>query len=326
MSILDGSVSSSIAQAAEVLRQGGLAAFPTETVYGLGGDAFNPRAVADIFALKDRPRFDPLIVHIGHAELLDDLAGEISPLVRLLTKRFWPGPLTVIVPKKPVIPGIVTAGLPTVGIRMPSHPVALALLNAFGGPIAAPSANPFGYVSPTRAQFVEAMFGTRAPLILDGGDTTFGVESTIVSVFHETLRIHRYGGITMEELQAVWPAVERYHHSAGDPLQTPGALPYHYAPRKPLFLVESPEDIVNRRSAYLAFRRPSQPVPALHLRILSASGNLREAAAGFFSALIELDNFDIDCIYAEKVPEEGLGRAMMERLRKAAAKPYQSNR
>ena len=214
MSILDGSVSSSIAQAAEVLRQGGLAAFPTETVYGLGGDAFNPRAVADIFALKDRPRFDPLIVHIGHAELLDDLAGEISPLVRLLTKRFWPGPLTVIVPKKPVIPGIVTAGLPTVGIRMPSHPVALALLNAFGGPIAAPSANPFGYVSPPRAQFVEAMFGTRAPLILDGGDTTFGVESTIVSVFHETLRIHRYGGITMEELQAVWPAVERYHHSA----------------------------------------------------------------------------------------------------------------
>ena len=323
MNVLDGYQQESIARAVELLREGGVVAFPTETVYGLGADAFNPMAVARIFEVKKRPHFDPLIVHIGGKAWLDRIAERLEePLARLID-RFWPGPLTVIVKKRPSLPDIVTAGLPTVGVRMPSHPVALHLLRDFGGPIAAPSANPFGYMSPTRAGHVSRMFSERLPLILDGGSSTFGIESTIVSVQSDGVVVHRFGAVSLEELREVVPLVTERRKGATDPsCTTPGELPYHYAPHRPLVIIDSPKEIGNPRSSYLAFREIPRETPVLHVKVLSGSGDLREAAAHFFSHLIELDTDDVDVIYAEKIPEEGLGRAMMERLRKASKKHH----
>ncbi len=318
MKILDGSLPSSLAEAAALLRKGDLVVFPTETVYGLGADAFNPIAVARIFEVKKRPHFDPLIVHIADIGWVERLAKHVPPTARALMERFWPGPLTVILEKQHIIPDIVTAGLRTVGIRMPSHPVALGLIRELERPIAAPSANPFGYMSPTKASHVARMFGEGVPLILDGGPSRHGIESTIVSVRDGSLYVHRHGAIPFEEIErAAGSAKERGPASV---CEAPGELPYHYAPHARLRLVGSPDEVGEENSGYLAFRKPAAPPRSRHLRILSPAGDLREAAANFFSHLIELDTDDVRVIYAERLPEEGLGRAMMERLRKAARK------
>jgi L-threonylcarbamoyladenylate synthase len=318
MELVDGFEPASIERAVTMLKGGDIVAFPTETVYGLGADALNPYAVAKIFEMKKRPKFDPLIVHVGDREWIFRIAVNVPSVVVSLVERFWPGPLTIILGKKEIIPDIVTAGLPTVGIRMPSHPVALNLIRSLGSPIAAPSANPFGYMSPTKATHVAKMFRDMTGLILNGGDSTFGIESTIVSLKDDRLYLHRHGAISMEELSVIAGGVRE--KESDDTCEAPGELPFHYAPHKPLRIISSLSDIETAESSFLAYMTPKKTPLSRHVRILSPTGDLREAAANFFSYLIDLDCEDIRTIYAEKLPETGIGKAMMERLKKASKK------
>ncbi len=318
MEILNGKDKESILKAVELLERGDIVAFPTETVYGLGAVAHNPYAVAKIFEVKKRPHFDPLIVHLDGYDKLNEYVSDVPPEARKLMEVFWPGPLTMIFRKKPSIPDIVTAGLPTVGIRVPSHPVALALIRALQKPIAAPSANLFGYMSPTRVRHVAKSFADRVPLVLDGGDSAYGIESTIISFREQAIFVHRHGGISVEELSEYVRIVE--DERTPGTCESPGELPYHYAPMKPLRLVNGPSDVRQEVSSYLAFRDPAEPVKSRYVKVLSPSGDLREAASNFFSFLIELDRDDVNVIYAEKLPERGIGRAVMERLKKASRK------
>lgn len=321
MKILDGRDKASIAEAVSLLERGEIVAFPTETVYGLGAVAFDPMAVAKIFEVKRRPHFDPLIVHLAGAEGLDRYVEKIPPEAERLMAAFWPGPLTMIFRKRPVIPDIVTAGLPTVGIRVPSHPVAHDLIATLNKPVAAPSANQFGYMSPTRVHHVARSFAEHVPLVLDGGNARHGIESTIVSFHDDGVFVHRHGAVTVEELSEHVRVIEQERRSAA--CEAPGELPYHYSPLKPLRLVNGPHDITDQNSSYLAFTEPGRALPVKHVRVLSRTGDLREAASNFFSFLIELDSHDINVIYAEKVPEKGIGRAVMERLKKASKRPSQ---
>jgi L-threonylcarbamoyladenylate synthase len=317
--IYDGFDAGSVEKAARLLASGDVVVFPTETVYGLGADAFNPVAVARVFELKKRPHFDPLIAHIADSDWVSLLASDVPPLARKLMERFWPGPLTIILRKTEKVPDIVTAGLPTVGIRMPRHDVARRLIEKLGRPIAAPSANPFGYMSTTSADDVASLFDRRLSMILDGGPSSYGIESTIVSLVDGRLRLHRHGSIPLEELEeVVGPVVEKGRNDKT--CESPGELPYHYAPHTPLRIVRGPEEIEVEDSAYLAFRTPASPVPSKYVKVLSEQGDPREAAARFFSFLISLDRKGVKIIYAEKMPEKGLGKAIMERLRKAAQK------
>ena len=320
MELLNGFEHSSIEKAVYLLRKGDVVAFPTETVYGLGADAANSYAVAKIFEIKKRPKFDPLIVHISDRDWVFRIAKSVPPEAIRLMDHFWPGPLTLILEKKDVIPEIVTAGLTTVAVRMPSHPVAIDLIKSFDAPIAAPSANPFGYMSPTKAQHVATLLDERVPLILDGGDSacTFGLESTIVSFRDGKVYVHRYGAVSLEELTEITGLI--HEKEATGLCESPGQLPYHYAPAKPLRIIDSVNDIVNKRSSFLAFKTPDSTPGSKYGKVLSPTGDLREAATNFFSYLIELDREDVDIIYAERVPERGLGKAMMERLKKASKK------
>ena len=224
-----------ILQAAKIIRHGGIVAFPTETVYGLGADAFNPLAVARIFEAKRRPYFDPLIVHVANPADVKKLVEEIPSNAKKLTERFWPGPLTVVLFKEENIPDIVTAGLPTVAIRMPNHPMALSLIIESKCPIAAPSANPFGYLSPTTAEHVREQLGDQVDLILDGGPCPVGVESTIVSFLEEEPRLLRPGGVSLEEIESIIGKVKISPIEEERP-SAPGMLPKHYAPRTPIVL------------------------------------------------------------------------------------------
>ena len=320
MNILNGFESGAIEQAVAVLTAGGVVAFPTETVYGLGADAFNPYAVTKIFEIKRRPRFDPLIVHIYSKDWMFDIAEHVPVLATHLADRFWPGPLTIILRKKSIIPGIVTAGLSTVGIRMPSHPVALELIKTLGRPVAAPSANPFGYISPTRAKHVIKSFKDKVRIVLDGGDSQFGIESTIVSIAadDDKVIVHRHGAIPVEEIQAMGITIEE--KKGNDTCEAPGELPYHYAPVKPLIIIDTFEESLLESSSFLGFIEKKEKPTVRYIKYLSHDGDLREAAANFFSHLIDLDREDISVIYAEKIPDKGLGKAMMDRLKKAAQK------
>jgi L-threonylcarbamoyladenylate synthase len=304
-------------RAAQIIRSGGLVAFPTETVYGLGANALDATAVAKIFAAKQRPSFDPLIVHVSDRQMLQQVVREVPEVAEKLMSRFWPGPLTLVLPKSEQVPGIVTAGLPTVAVRMPAHPVAQALIRRALVPVAAPSANPFGYLSPTRAEHVERMLGERVDLILDGGSTEFGVESTIVLLAEKPVLL-RYGAVTLEELETVLGSLELQVGPSENPL-VPGQLPQHYAPRTPI-RIAPPEAIppgLRKRAGYLAFQQVPKGFKVV--KVLSPTGNLLEAAAHLFEALHQLDRLGLEVIYAEPVPEEGLGRAIMDRLRRAAS-------
>jgi L-threonylcarbamoyladenylate synthase len=318
METLNGFEDVSIERAIRLLKKGNIVAFPTETVYGLGADALNPYAVAKIFEAKNRPHFDPLIVHVGRKEWLYDYAENVPQDALKLIDAFWPGPLTLILQKKMCIPDIVTAGLSTVAIRMPSHAVALKLIEAFQKPIAAPSANPFGYMSPTKVTHVARMLRGKIPMVLDGGNSVFGIESTIISFQSHGVFIHRHGAVSEEELSE---HVNIVHDIKTDSVyRSPGELPYHYAPMKPLKIVHNVDEVKTANSSFLAFRQPVTLPISRYLKVLSKTGDLKEAAANFFSDLIELDHDDIDIVYAERVPEVGIGKAIMERLRKASKK------
>lgn len=311
-----------IAEAARRIRAGGLVALPTETVYGLGANALDPRAAARVFDAKQRPFFDPLIVHVPDLDAARALATTMPATAVQLAERFWPGPLTLVLEKQPIVPDIVTAGLPTVAIRVPAHPVALALLRAAGCPIAAPSANPFGRISPTTAGHVREQLGDKVDLILDGGPCRVGVESTVLSLVDSRPMLLRHGGVPVEELEAVIGPIA-IATSSGDnaPQSAPGMLPQHYAPRTPLQIIDKWNSVTGGRDVgVLALQWCDRFDEFGAVEVLSESGDLTEAAANLFAAMRRLDARGLRVILAELAPETGLGRAINDRLRRAAAK------
>ncbi len=315
----------SVDEAARLLRAGGLVAFPTETVYGLGASLFHLPALARVFEAKRRPRFDPLIVHIGSREQLAQIAQPLPAPACLLADRFWPGPLTLVLPKKPAAPDLATAGLPTVAVRMPAHAVALNLIQKAGVPVAAPSANVFGSISPTTAQHVHDGLGDKVDFVLDGGPCTIGFESTIVSFAAEPPILLRPGGLPMEDIETlIGPlATPGTTQAPGQALPAPGMLPRHYAPRTPLQLLRPgtvPKPDPDRRIGVLAMRPPVRAQEFAAVAALAPSGEVREAAAALFGAMRHLDQQGLDIILAEPVPDQGLGRAINDRLRRAACR------
>jgi len=308
-----------IKKAVKAIESGEIVAFPTETVYGLGADGLNPIAVAKIFEAKNRPSFNPLILHIASTDQLYELVDVDNNKVEKLITAFWPGPLTLVLPKKEIVPDIVTAGNPTVAVRMPKHPVALELIKEANSPIAAPSANTFGFLSPTTAVHVEKQLGNKVNIILDGGKSDVGVESTIIEVAEDKIFLLRPGGIAVEQIEEVCgKKIETKQTDASKP-NAPGQLLHHYAPKVPIkFLNEvSEEEIKNKKVAGLFFRQNNSKFEFKQVEILSPSGSLHEAAANLFHHLHLLESLDIDIMLVEPVREEGLGMAIMDRLRKA---------
>jgi L-threonylcarbamoyladenylate synthase len=292
---------------------------PTETVYGLAANAYDNTAVGRIFEVKNRPTFDPLIVHIADAADLQLVARSVPQKAALLAQAFWPGPLTLVLPKQDRIGDLVTSGLDTVGVRCPKHELTRALIRACGFPLAAPSANPFGYISPTKAAHVLKQLGGKIPAVLDGGNCEVGVESTIVLVDSENkATVLRMGGLAVEEIEKIIGPVEVNVASSSKP-SAPGMLMSHYAPRKPFFLGNIQELMDQHKGENYAVLSFSENYDVVNLRMLSKQRRLAEAASNLFAYMRELDESDAELILAERVPNEGLGRAINDRLNRAAA-------
>ena len=314
-----------IERAAAFLRQGQLVAIPTETVYGLAGNALDVKAVSSIFETKNRPSFDPLILHVASLEQVSPFVSEFPEKLKRLAEAFWPGPLTVLLPRKVSVPDLVTSGLDRVAVRVPNHPLTLALLAQLDFPLAAPSANPFGYISPTQAGHVDAQLGTQIPYILDGGACAVGLESTIVGMEGEQVVIYRLGGLELSKIESLVGPVTVQAHSTSNP-SAPGQLASHYAPRKP-FLVGDLSELVpkciqeGKAFGVLSFSTHLSALPSDKQFVLSPSQDLQEAAQRLFMGMRLLDESDADLILAEFVPEIGLGRAINDRLKRAAAQP-----
>src|SRR5712692_875122 len=328
-----------IERAAALLRAGAVVVFPTETVYGLGAAALQTGADERIFAAKGRPLNDPLIVHIAEEDALEQLTSSIPARAKLLARVFWPGPLTLILPRSPLVPKLVTAGLETVAIRMPRHPVALALIRAAASPIAAPSANRFMHVSPTTAQHALADLRGRVPLILDGGPCEVGVESTVLDLCSTVPTILRPGGVSLEALRAVLPDVQPPSQLIDavptNALQSPGQLLTHYAPAVPLLLFDG--SIESMRAAMLAELRrrveqgervgvlvADEDIAAFRdsgavVRTLGDAAAPEQVAAALFASLRALEEADVQVILSRSFDEHGLGLAIHDRLLKAAA-------
>lgn len=308
--------------AARRLSAGGLVAFGTETVYGLGANALDPAAVARVFEAKDRPSFDPLIVHVAERRWLDDLVADLPAVAETLIEAFWPGPLTLVLPRTARVPDLVTAGLDTVAVRMPGHDTARTLIARAGVPVAAPSANRFGRLSPTSAADVVEQLGEHLDpdrdAILDLGPCRVGVESTVLAVADGPVLL-RPGGITLEEIERVVGPVripEEREQPVARAQPSPGMLPRHYAPRTPVVLESDPRPI--GRLGLLSLVEPSSREGFEAVEVLSPTGDLAEAATRFFAALRRLDAIGLDAIIARPFPEQGLGRALNDRLRRAA--------
>lgn len=306
---------------ARLLAEGKLVAFPTETVYGLGAVFCLEQAVARIFEAKRRPFFDPLIVHVASKEDVSSLWQKVPSEVSLLLERFWPGPLTLVLPKKETVPDIVTAGLDTVAVRMPAHQVALKLIKYCGFPVAAPSANLFGHVSPTRAEDVEEDLGDEVDLILDGGVTSVGVESTIILFEEEKFFLLRPGGVPVELIEEVIGEKVMLREASPGQTLAPGMLKIHYAPRVPLYIFEGVVEELNNIDFEegIALLSPYPlPFSGDTVFVLSENGDLREVAFRLFAVLRELERARVQKALAIPVPEVGLGRAIMNRLKKAS--------
>lgn len=312
-----------VAEAAVLLRSGGLVAFPTETVYGLGADATNPIAVARIFESKQRPAFDPLIVHVGSLDQLNTVVASFPPLAQRLAEAFWPGPLTLVLPKTAAIPELVTAGLPGVGVRIPAHPLALELLNEVGFPLAAPSANPFGAISPTTVQHVQQGLGDRIDGILDGGPCQVGLESTVISLMDSQPALLRPGGCPLEAIVEVAGTVltNSVEVTNGTAQPAPGMLSRHYAPGTRLILLDRDQiatPLTGQRCGLLTEGTQKWTERFDRIEVLSEDGDLKTCAAGFFAAMRSLDSAGLDVIIAHRFPNSGLGLALNDRLRRAS--------
>jgi L-threonylcarbamoyladenylate synthase len=309
--------------AATLLRKGEAVAIPTETVYGLGANALNAEAVVKVFKIKQRPTFDPLIVHLQSFDQASDYAEDIPEIFKKLAEEFTPGPLTFLVRKKDIIPDIVTSGSPFVAIRIPAHPVTQGLLSKIDFPLAAPSANPFGYISPTTAQHVADQLGNKIYYILDGGPCEVGLESTIISMNDDgIIEVLRKGGLPLEKLRVIAGNLIVRDISTSNP-DAPGMLISHYAPKVPLqignisILSASSNKL---RTGIIAFQNFLPDIPTKHQIVLSPSGKFTDAARNLFSGMRYLDGCDIDIIFAELLPETDLGIAINDRLRRAATK------
>ena len=317
-------IGTDVARAAALLSSGGLVAFATETVYGLGANALDAHAVAQIFEVKGRPRFDPLIVHVAELASLDRLVSSLPEKGRALIDRFWPGPLTLVLPKTEIVPDLVTAGLATVGVRMPAHPLALDFIKRAGTPVAAPSANLFGQVSPTTAQHVADQLGSRIDYILDGGPCSVGLESTVLDLSGPFPIVLRPGGLSRERIAEVIGPVRSADMTPHDtsPQRGPGMLSTHYATRTALVVAGCDDPLpVGPRIGLLAFVPEASLERFAAVEILSPRGDLAEAATNLFAAMRRLDQRELDLIVARPVPDEGLGRAINDRLQRAARRP-----
>ena len=313
-----------IEDAAARLKQGELVAFPTETVYGLGANALDPLAVARVFEAKQRPSFDPLIVHVADLQCISEVARELPDPGQKLADKFWPGPMTLVLPRTHKIPDLVTSGLPGVGVRIPQHPIARKLLATAAIPVAAPSANPFGGVSPTTVQHVADGLNGSIDAILDGGPCTIGLESTVISLMYDDPVVLRLGGLSIEEIeQVIGPVpIAQSNPEREDAAQAaPGMLSRHYAPKTPIVLheVHSQIEPSSAQDALLTWGAPAEDDEQFEILVrLSGTDDLAECAANFFAGLRSLDAHDPRVIIARRFPDHGLGRALNDRLNRAA--------
>ncbi|MFV7236050.1 L-threonylcarbamoyladenylate synthase [Flavobacterium sp. ZB4R12] len=316
-------VSKDISKAARILIQEDLVAIPTETVYGLAGNIYSEKAIKAIFEMKQRPFFNPLIVHIKSVEQLDELAKDIPEKARLLAEKFWPGPLTMVLKKQESIPDLVTAGKDSVAIRIPNHATTLALLETLDFPLAAPSANPFGAISPTTALHVAEYFSEKLQLVLDGGDCQNGIESTIIGFENEEPVLYRLGSISVEDIEEVIGKIQIKNKKENAP-DAPGMLSRHYAPATATFLESDVAQFIkgfpDKKIGLLLFKKRIENASVMHQEILSEKGDLKEATSHLYAAMHRLDKMDLDMIVAERFPDFELGKSINDRLERATKK------
>jgi L-threonylcarbamoyladenylate synthase len=316
-------ITTNLNKAKQVLIGGNIIAIPTETVYGLAGNAYSENAVKKIFALKKRPFFNPLIVHIKSSEFLNDVATDIPKNAIKLAKAFWPGPLTLVLKKQSHIPDIVTAGKETVAIRVPNHPLTLELLENLDFPLAAPSANPFGSISPTSAAHVSNYFKDELDVILDGGACEKGVESTIIGFENNQPILFRHGSISVEEIVEVVGKIKVIVNSDDKP-DAPGMLSRHYAPMTDTYLTDNVHALIqsfsDKKIGLLLFKDEIKDGNTFHQEILSKTGSTHEAAKNLYAAMHRLDKSNLDVIIAERLPNNDLGKTVNDRLERAVKK------
>jgi L-threonylcarbamoyladenylate synthase len=316
-------ITTDIKKAKKALKKNKLVAIPTETVYGLAGNAYDESALVEIFKLKNRPFYNPLIVHIKSASSISDVAIDIPESAMILAEKFWPGPLTLVLKKQPHISDLITAGKDTVAVRVPNHPVALALLDKLDFPLAAPSANPFGSISPTNADHVFNYFGGKLEVILDGGECEKGLESTIIGFENNQPVLYRHGSISSEEIEKITGKLSTITNSEKTP-NAPGMLSRHYAPNTATYLTNNVVELINcfkgKRIGILVFKNQINGKGIIHKEILSKSGDLNEAAKNLYAAMHRLDENNLDVIIAERLPDIGLGKTMNDKLERATKK------
>ncbi len=313
-------ISNEISKAVHLLNQNEVIGFPTETVYGLAGNAFSETAISKIYSIKKRPSFNPLIVHIKNKEQMNDIAQEIPDIAYKLANEFWPGPLTLILKKQPHISNLITANKDTVAIRMPNHPIALELLNQLSYPLVAPSANPYTAISPTKAIQVQNYFPNEVQLVLEGGSCSVGVESTIIGFENNETIVYRLGAIALEDIQKVTGAIRVLNKNNKTP-KAPGMTLKHYAPTTTLVFTQNVSEAItlhtSKKIGLLLFNTPQPKIDSVLQIVLSPENDLKIAAANLYNALHELDNRNLDIIIAERFPDYGLGKTINDRLDRA---------
>lgn len=316
-------ITTDIKKAKKALKKNKLVAIPTETVYGLAGNAYDESALVEIFKLKNRPFYNPLIVHIKSASSISDVAKDIPESAMILAEKFWPGPLTLVLKKQPHISDLITAGKDTVAVRVPNHHLALALLEKLDFPLAAPSANPFGSISPTNADHVFNYFGGKLEVILDGGECEKGLESTIIGFENNQPVLYRHGSISSEEFEKITGKLSTITNSEKTP-NAPGMLSRHYAPNTATYLTNNVVELIKcfkgKRIGILVFKNQINGKGIIHKEILSKSGDLNEAAKNLYAAMHRLDENNLDVIIAERLPDIGLGKTMNDKLERATKK------
>lgn len=313
-------ISSDISKAIELLNKEDVVAIPTETVYGLAGNIYSEKAIRKIFQVKQRPLFNPLIVHIPSIDQLEKIAREFPVKAQKLAEAFWPGSLTLILPKRLNIPEIVTGGKDTVGVRIPNHPVTLSLLKQLSFPLAAPSANPYNRISPTSSDHVKAYFENTLSMVLEGGECKNGIESTIIGFENNEAILYRLGGISVEDIEKIIGKIQIRNKSDTTP-NAPGMLAKHYAPKTKMFLLDDLDKFIennkSKKIGILKFKENLNTASVEHIEILSKSGDLKEAASKLYSTLHKLDSLNLDLIVAERFPDVGLGKSINDRLGRA---------
>lgn len=318
-------ITTDLEKAKKALSENNIIAIPTETVYGLAGNAYSEKAIKKIYALKKRPFYNPLIVHIKSAAYLMNVARDIPELAQKLANEFWPGPLTLVLKKQLHIPDIVTSGKDTVAIRVPNHPLTLNLLEQLEFPLAAPSANPFGSISPTSAIHVQNYFEHDLEVILDGGECEKGIESTIIGFENNQPILYRLGSLSIEDIEnKIGKVLAKIHDDAAP--KAPGMLSRHYAPSTDTYLTDDVEKLIqlysDKKIGLILFENPIQQTSVEHQEILSKSGDLKEAAKNLYAAMHRLDQLGLDMIIAQRLPDVGLGKTLNDKLERATRKSH----